>query len=336
MKYLIEIHHGIGDIVQMTGVVETLYNTDSDARIDLILLNDSRKSLLKNDHRIKTIYTLDIKNQTWTCLMETIKIIRGCKYDYIFYSSISNVRDTNILALCLNAKKNVGEQFRFLSHLSSRFLHVKKEKTHIVKRNANLLLTAGLTEQVFPPKLIIKETIKVDSNRVIGLCIGTSKPQKTWAVENYIDVAKHFSSNGYDIVFIGGKVESEWISDEIFIKYPNWHNYMGKLSLTESAALVKSCNLVIGGDTGIMHIAAALNVATVAIFSCSDPGFHAPFSDKSYFLTASVPCQYCYETERLMKCQNYICLSSISVNQVTDLTTNVLKGTAGVIHKFFI
>lgn len=336
MKYLIEIHHGIGDIVQMTGVVETLYKVDSAACIDIIVLNDSRKPLLKDDYRVKNIYTLDVKHQTWTYLIETIKKIRGRKYDYIFYSSISNVRDTNILALCLNAKNNVGEQFGFLSRLSSRFMTVKKDNAHIVKRNANLLLATGLTEHVFSPKLIIKETINLGSNRVIGLCVGTSKPQKTWAVDNYIEVAKHFSGNGYNVVFIGGKAESKWIPEELFVKHPNWHNYMGKLSLTESASLVKSCNLVIGGDTGIMHIAAALNVATVAIFSCSDPSLHAPFSDKSYFLTASVPCQYCYETDRLLKCKKYICLSSISVNMVIDLATNVLEGTAGDYHKFFI
>ena len=60
MKYLIEIHHGIGDVVQMTGVWETLYRMDKDADIGVIINLYGRYELLRNDRRIKHIYLLNI------------------------------------------------------------------------------------------------------------------------------------------------------------------------------------------------------------------------------------------------------------------------------------
>lgn len=336
MKYLIEIHHGIGDIVQITGVIETLYKKDSAAKIDVILLSDSRATLLKNDYRINKIYTLDIRNNSFFSLAKTIIDLRAQRYDYAFFSSISNARDANLLAILINAKMSVGEQFKFISRLTNRFVYVNNEHEHIVKRNSKLLQVAGIVEHVECPKLIINETIEIGSDKVIGICVGTSKPQKNWAIDRYIELAKHFSKKGYDIAFIGGESESKRFPLELFGEFQNWHNYMGKLSLTESAALVKSCKLIVGGDTGIMHIAAALNETTVSIFSCSDPNLHAPFSDKSYFLTANIPCQYCYGTERLLACRDYECLKGVSIAEVIDLVSGVLDGAVKDHRKFRI
>lgn len=335
MKYLIEIHHGIGDVVQMTGVIETIYKYDSKSQIDLILLSEDRASLLKDDYRVKTIYIINIANNSKRYLLSTVKKMRKQKYDYLFFSPISNTRDANILAMLINPKRIVGEQFHLLSYFFNKFIYVKKEDCHIVKRNSNLLIASGITDKVYFPKLIIKDVFKEKDN-TIGICIGTSKPQKNWAVERYIEVAKFVTTIGYDVVFIGGKAESDLVPSDLFEKNKNWLNYMGKLSLTESASLVKSCKLIIGGDTGIMHIAAALNIKTIAIFSCSSPYYHAPYSECSYFLTANIPCQYCYGTKELLCCKEYKCLDGISVNQVCKLIRDVFSGNTNSKYIFRI
>ena len=323
MKYLIEIHQGIGDVVQMTGVIDTIYENDDKAEIGLILALPNRAELFNHDPRIKNIYYINLKNKSFISNIKTACEMRKQHFDYAFFSSISDKMGARVLAFIINAKNSYGEQLVNFGRMHK----VKAVNEHIVKKNANLLKASGLFEKVNYPKLVGVESYdkeKFEGKKVMGLCIGTSKPSKTWPLEKYLEVADYFGNRGYEIIFLGGKQEAAGMSQTYFENHTNWHNYLGKTTLLQSAGLLTNCNLLLGGDTGLMHMAAALDVLTITIFSCTDPALHTPYSSKSYVASIKISCQYCLHLGT--ECKDYKCLNGITTNMVIDLINEVIEG----------
>ena len=269
MKYLIEIHHGIGDVVQMTAILDAIRENDKDAYIAFILNKDAYKTLFDCDERINRFYRIDLVDMSVAEIAKTVIAIRREKFDYFFLSPISNRRASAILTILVGAKYNFGEQLEGLTKISSRYQAVKKEDVHIVKRNENVYKTANIPYSRWCPRLITSNTPKVTvPAKTIAICIGTSIPHKTWDI--YIEVAQYYEKKGYAIALLGGVKEAE-VYRTYDVPKNDWINLLGKLSLMESAAVTKQCELVLGGDTGVMHMAAAVGAKTLTIFSCTDP-----------------------------------------------------------------
>lgn len=343
MHYLIEIHHGIGDIVQMLGVIETINHGDHAAKIDLILNKCAYGDLFKHDDRINTVYIIDLVTMSKAELIKTALTMRNNKYDYMFLSPISNQKAAQMLAFLINPKKCYGEQLVQLGKWIRKYKTVDKENCHMVYRNQNVFAKSDLNFKMYPPRikgvedvlknLNVKYKFKGNTQNRIALCIGTSLPAKTWAIDKFLELANIYTDRGYQIVFIGGKDEEKKYEELQLCKNDLWENYMGQLTLIESAAVLKSCNVVIGGDTGMMHIAAAVGCSTLTIFSCTNPKLHCPFSEKSFYIETKVPCQYCYYTQDYESCIDYKCLN-ITVEEMCEAVDNAINNNINCKYYF--
>lgn len=333
MKYLIEIHHGIGDIVQMTGVIDTIKCKDNEAYIALIINKNIYKSLFQDDDRVDCFYRIDLIEMSKIEIVREIIKIRNTRYDYFLLSPISNDKAGRILAKMIGAKKSVGEQ---LDDNGRKTLRVPFRDIHIVKRNENLLKCLLGLNTVKPPKLCI-DTVNLPCNinkKSISLCVGTSMPQKTWKIKNYLEVAERFLKEGYQVLLLGGKKEAEKLKLEEKDLFNGIINLAGELTLLQSAKIASLCKLVVGGDTGVMHMAAAVGASTLTIFSCTNPRLHCPYSDKSYFYNITLPCQFCYEQGNVFECKDYKCIKDISVDTVSILMHEIIEGEADNKYKF--
>lgn len=333
MKYLIEIHHGIGDIVQMTGVIESIVKADTNAYIALIINKDSYKSLFECDDRVKKFYRIDFKGMTkFQIIFEVLKM-RKEHFDYLLVSPISNKKYSQVLAKMINAKCSVGEQ---LVDKGLKNRHVEFEDVHIVKRNENIYKKLNISDMVFMPKLNVSEiTIPINIEKeAIALCIGTSITQKTWNINNYIKLAEYLIKMGKQVIILGGKKEQDMLTT---VNIPeNCINMTGKLSLIQSAKVASLCNLVVGGDTGVMHIAAAVDTMTLTLFSCTSPYLHSPYSNKSYFYKIELPCQFCYENGKENECSDYKCINQIEFEKVKEIVDSILENKVDLKYKYMI
>lgn len=331
MKYLIEIHHGIGDVVQMTGVIESIIQYDKKAYVALILNKKEYQSLFENDRRVQQFYWIDFREMSKLQIAREVLRMRRERFDCLLLSPISNQKASRVLAFLAGAKISVGEQ---LKKENKRKKRVEIQDVHIVQRNENVLRTLKPEVKKFQPKLIIDGiniSIRIPQ-KTIGFCIGTSIPQKTWELNNYLETAERFLLLGYHVVLLGGKKEANLlktksISNKIL-------NLTGKLSLIESAKAVSLCDLVIGGDTGVMHIAAAVGATTLTLFSCTNPRLHSPYSEHSYYYSLRLPCQYCYERGEASSCINYECISNISIDTIFQISKSILEGNVDLRYKF--
>ena len=332
MKYLIEIHHGIGDIVQMMSVVECILQYDAKAYIAIILNKDQYKELFSKDDRISAFFRIDLKIMTKLQILKEVKRMRKEHFDYFFLSPISNGKASRILAWLVGAQTSVGEQ---LIGRKKSWRYIETEDVHIVRRNFNLLTILDNKMRILPPRLSLND-VEVCINikkKTIGLCIGTSIPQKTWKLSSYLNIAEDFIALGYDIVFLGGEKEASLMED--LSLSDGVIDLTGKLSLIQSAKVASKCCLIVGGDTGIMHMAAAVGGTTLTLFSCTDPRLHCPYSDKSYFYNIELPCQYCYERGEVALCQKHRCINEIEVEKVKDLMVSILGNVVDNKFKFY-
>jgi lipopolysaccharide heptosyltransferase I len=99
-------------------------------------------------------------------------------------------------------------------------------------------------------------------------------------------------------------------------------------SLQALAALYEVCDAVIGGDTGPIHLAAALGVPVVGLYGPKDPAIYAPWDGVRRRAAATVwkrvHCSPC----RLRRCGNVICMPAIEVEDVTHALARAAAGTA--------
>lgn len=325
MKYLLEIHHGIGDIVQYTGLIKSVREYDKDAFIGVVLNKEAYRTLLALDKNVDDIYVIDFSGKK-TDLFRSILKIRQRHFDYMVCSIHSRRKSMEFMAIAFGAKKTVGSLLSRLNKISKRYISVSVDRNdHVVKQNNDVLLGLNPQFTLYEPYLVCPPAppyeLKVHS---IGLCIGTSIPQKTWPIDRYIAVGEYLESHGYSIVLLGGEKEKS-IFDEYMYKNENWVNLLGKTDLIGSASECSKCELVIGGDTGLMHMAAAVGTKTFTLFTCSEPTTHAPYSEKSYYYHISVPCQYCFGTEQMKGCQDYKCVNEITAEIIKEIAYNILR-----------
>jgi len=115
-------------------------------------------------------------------------------------------------------------------------------------------------------------------NNLIVFIPGSSKHDKQWGSDKFIELANRIQK---PICLVGSK-EEQIICDEICSKNQNIINLCGKTSLFELAGILRKADLVIGGDTGPMHIASVLERKTIALYSKrTDAIRHKPIGTKT-------------------------------------------------------
>jgi len=105
-----------------------------------------------------------------------------------------------------------------------------------------------------------------------------SQPDKTWAADRFLAVARHLRQSGLEPVFLAGP------SDDVaaFGEWEVWRNE----PFRRVKSLLSRAALFVGNDSGPAHIAAAFGVPVVVLFGSSDPVTWAPWRTESQVLTA--------------------------------------------------
>jgi heptosyltransferase I len=103
----------------------------------------------------------------------------------------------------------------------------------------------------------------------------TARPEKEWPVIRWIALGKTLAARGYELLVPWGTEAERQRSVEIAEALPNAIVPV-RQPLDQVAGLIARASLVVGVDTGLLHLAAALGVPLVAIFVGTEPGQHGP------------------------------------------------------------
>ncbi|MCX5796861.1 MAG: glycosyltransferase family 9 protein [Elusimicrobia bacterium] len=164
---------------------------------------------------------------------------------------------------------------------------------------------------------LLKESGLDPSRPLVGMCPGSKQPIKVWPAERFVEVGlRLIQEEGVNIVIVGGSDEAA-VGAQLMDFWPAGRaaNLAQKLSILESAELLRRCLFYLGNDTGAMHLAAAVGTRCVAIFAAREPARSwDPYGDNHAILRKSVPCQNCYLRECVK--QGLRCLKDITVEEV--------------------
>ena len=161
---------------------------------------------------------------------------------------------------------------------------------------------------------------------VIAVAPGSIQPHKQWPVENYIKLIGTLKNEfELEIVIIGtkndlglGRMIVESLDSGIV-------NLAGETSLSESAALLERCSLLVGNDGGAMHLGAAVGCPVVSIISGIEyPGSIEPWFNKESAVRHAVNCAPCYNFTHCPKGHNR-CINDLSVKSVFMMCEYILQ-----------
>jgi lipopolysaccharide heptosyltransferase I len=153
---------------------------------------------------------------------------------------------------------------------------------------------------------------------------------KQWAPDRFAGVARRLSAErGTRCVVTWGPGERELAERVVELSQGCAGLAPETRSLLELAALYQVCDAVIGGDTGPVHLAAALGVPVVGLYGPKDPAIYAPWDSvrgrAATTVWKKVHCSPC----RLRRCGNVICMPAI---QVEDVAAALARTLAQAVH----
>ncbi|MDC9615975.1 ADP-heptose--LPS heptosyltransferase RfaF [Xenorhabdus khoisanae] len=126
-----------------------------------------------------------------------------------------------------------------------------------------------------------------DHRPIIGFCPGAEfGPAKRWPHYHYAALAEQLiTQKGYQILLFGS-AKDHAAGEDIRTLLSNearedYLNLAGKTSLEQAVNIIAACDAIVTNDSGLMHVAAALNRPLVALYGPSSPDFTPPLSDKA-------------------------------------------------------
>jgi ADP-heptose:LPS heptosyltransferase len=131
---------------------------------------------------------------------------------------------------------------------------------------------------------------------LVAIHAGTGAPVKNWLPDRWAEVARELQAqHGARVVLTGGPGERTLVEQIAARVEPRPATLVGETTLGQVAALFSRCGLVVGGDSGPLHLAAAVGTPTVRLYGPTDVREFGPWppGSKQIALVAGLPCQPC-------------------------------------------
>lgn len=300
MKILIELPTWLGDTVMATPAIENLVSHFNNVEITL-LGSFVSIAAFKNHPKVLKTYVLD---KQYIKLYKTLKDFD--EFD-VFLSFRSSLRSKFI-------------KFYISSKSKYQFDKKKYIKGHQVEKYNNFI-NDSLNINTFASKLILhtKEKNTDGKNKLLGINPGASYGSaKRWYPKEFAKVAIDLSSQ-YDIIIFGGPNEKDIAKD--IEKYliekgvENYKNLAAQITINELITQISNLDLFITGDSGPMHLAAAFQIPTVAIFGpTKDNETSQWMNEKSMIVKKNLDCQPCMK--RTCPLNHHNCMKMVVASDV--------------------
>ncbi len=152
-------------------------------------------------------------------------------------------------------------------------------------------------------------------------------PAKQWPLDHFATLARQLAARGNEIWVLGSAKDSA-AGDAIAAGNPDVRNLAGRTQLGDAVDLLAMAAAAVTNDSGLMHVAAALDVPLVAIYGSSSPEHTPPLSPKVALRTLRLDCSPCYE--RVCPLGHTRCLVDITPQSVLDALNTLDGGVASV------
>ncbi|MEY4592726.1 MAG: hypothetical protein RIR18_1621 [Pseudomonadota bacterium] len=153
--------------------------------------------------------------------------------------------------------------------------------------------------------------------RPVVFCPGAEfGPAKRWPTAHFATLARVMVERGHAVWLLGSGKDKP-IGDDIVASTPgSCRNLCGQTTLEQAIDLIAQAELVVSNDSGLMHVAAALNRPLVALYGSSSPEFTPPRSEKATVVRLNLECSPCFKRECPLG--HLDCLQELEPTRVLD------------------
>lgn len=326
---MIRATNWVGDAVMTIPAVEAVRSNFPDSHISVIA-RPWVIPLFRDHPCVDEVVPFEKGENTLTSVIETARIISfilNRRFDLAIL--LQNAFEAAFIAAMGKVRYRVGYDTDARGFLLTHKVKRTREvlKIHQVEYYLYLLHKAGLKAESGPPVIHIPENKRreainfLNSNLIttedftVGLSPGAIFGEaKRWPPERFAEIGDRAVEkwNARIIVF-GSKKETEVCQRTCDCMQNNALNLCGATSLDQAMALISLCNLFVSNDSGLMHVAAALQIPTVAVFGSTDPVATGPYSPVATVVKHNISCAPCLRR----KCpSDYRCMLSVTVEEV--------------------
>ena len=286
----------IGDIVHALPAAAALAESLPAARVDWVVEKRFAVLLEANPHlhRVIALDTLGWRRRlasasAWREIREGIRQLRCIGYDAAL--DFQGLWKSSVVAWLSRAPKRVGFAAGRLREPGAGLLYTDRvsppPQVHVVKENLVLVESLGakaakwqfpLPQNTGDNDYVAARLRELTSDRVIIVNPGGGWRAKCWAPENYATLVRQIAGSRQEaLVLTGAPAEEPMIREIIRASGMPRVTYL-PTSIVQFIALVRRAQLFIGGDTGPLHLAAAVGTPVVGIYGPTDPTRNGPFS----------------------------------------------------------
>ncbi|MCC8401087.1 lipopolysaccharide heptosyltransferase I [Paraburkholderia sp. MMS20-SJTN17] len=295
----------LGDIVQALPVVADIKRAFPGVQVDWAA-DESFAELLRWSKGVDRVLCAPLrrfkKARRWSdlkAILASISELRAYRYDYII--DIHGVYKSAIIAFLARSSRRIGYQSQDLGERGAAFAYTGRFGPR-PQCNAwhGMRISAGeaLGYEVEGPPIYdlqlpeaVTQLFAAQEAPVAAFFHATSKDDKKWPLAHWAAVGLALRERGFQVVLpwgsAGERAEAETIAEQV----PG-ATVLPQMSVTEIAQMIDNCALVVGADTGFVHLAHALQRRTVMIFVSTSPshcGVEAPYRSTSIGDGRSVP-----------------------------------------------
>ncbi|MEJ5245540.1 MAG: glycosyltransferase family 9 protein [Bacteroidota bacterium] len=328
---LIARFSSIGDVVLTTPLLRAIKEQVPDSKITYIATKPMA-CLLEGNPFIDKLFLFDKSDSNRQIQILKRDILRANNSQkYNIAVDLQNNLRSKIMLSGLYENKISYNKYRLykLSLVHLKWL-IRKPK-HVVDRYFETIALLNVLNKNYKTEIFVhnKEASKQKNEKLIfGIAHGAQHFTKQWLPEYFAELMKLISSQYQAQFYLFGnknEIENSNIITNLF--NVNVENFTGKLSLSDTINKISECDYFISNDTGLMHIASALQKPIVAIFGSTVPelGF-TPYGVKNIISQVSLNCRPCSHIGR-SNCpkKHFNCMKKITPHQVFSDLQNLIN-----------
>jgi heptosyltransferase-1 len=308
----------LGDIVQALPVVADIKRAFPGVQVDWAA-DEAFAEIVQWSESVDRVLCAPLrrfkKARRWSDLQAiwaSIAQLRAYRYDFVI--DIHGVYKSAIIAFLARSSRRIGYQSQDLGERGAAFAYTGRFGPR-PPGNAwhGMRISAGeaLGYQVEGPPLYnlrlpepVRAPFEPGSAPVAAFFHATSKDDKKWPLTHWVAVGRELAERGFCVVLPWGSAGERAEAEQIAAGVPN-STVLPAMSVTEIAQMIDACSLVVGTDTGFVHLAHALQKRTVMIFVATSPshsGVQSPYRSISVGDGHSVP-----PVSATLAAINYVC-----------------------------
>lgn len=321
MKFLLVRLGALGDVVHGLPVAAALRRRHPDARIDW-LVDARHAALLELVPAVSRIVRVD--SRRWAAAARAVRALRGERYDAAV--DMQGLLKSALFARLSGAARVIGFDRSAVRERPASWLYSERchpVGAHVVDKNLCLLAHLGIDERLrcFPVEVpesaaaaVVTDRAARDGRRGCALLNpGAAWPNKRWPPERFGEVAGWLAAaHGLHPVVLWGPGERE-LAEGVVRASGGAAVIAPQTGVGDLLALSRGARLIVSGDTGPLHLAAAVGTPVVALFGPTDAGRNGPWDEADVSLSRFGGC-VCHYRRRCRRSR--ACIDEISVEDV--------------------